>query len=516
MKKILKSIKILTFIAVALFVSNSCSNIFDNPMKDKETGENLPFLLLDQNFFETKLMIHLIDAQTGKDISSDIIVYLTGNDSQKIVDFNGKHNENYRIKNGYFELAVDPSIVPSVESPLNLIVFANNDDYTWYSLPTEVSIVQSGLSDVIVLMYNQNNNDLDEIDEDILLSNLKSAKIAAPFEYSINTNNKGAKINKYSQIKYMLGYYVYFHIQPKYFNTVYESVKLTANNYSGSNLDNFGFFGNYLTSNNSVTSFNNLQKLSENKNIKNFMFYGATEEEIENCSLLFKVNITKEDRKPGSAKFYYVMSFSNGSSKTGYISANFPEIDNKTKQETYTKSVYISSIYYPANNKITTFEIFPDAQYDFTSETKQTYPNGPCGESLDIGIKAKTDLKPYKIIATIGCKNTQGVAVAPSISGKFNEKSKTNKTNFVFIGGICVIQLKENTDYTIEAKYNNSTVQFDFTTDKSKIDEVIKLALEEFTELESIKISFGNEPNDGNPQEINVSIVYKQEYCPLQ
>jgi len=121
------------------------------------------------------------------------------------------------------------------------------------------------------------------------------------------------------------------------------------------------------------------------------------------------------------------MVFSNVSSKTGYISANFPAIDSKTNQETYTKSVYISSIYYPAGNKTTTFEIYPDAQYEFTLGTKQTYTNGPCGENFDIGIKTKANLKPYKIIATIGCKNTPGVAAAPSISGKFNEKGKTEK-----------------------------------------------------------------------------------------
>ena len=78
------------------------------------------------------------------------------------------------------------------------------------------------------------------------------------------------------------------------------------------------------------------------------------------------------------------------------------------------------------------------------------------------------------------------------------------------------MQLKENTDYTIEAKYNKTSVQFDFTTDKSKINEVIALALQKFTELESINISFGEEPKNGNPQNIYVSVVYKQEHCPLQ
>ena len=76
--------------------------------------------------------------------------------------------------------------------------------------------------------------------------------------------------------------------------------------------------------------------------------------------------------------------------------------------------------------------------------------------------------------------------------------------------------MKENTDYSIEAKYNKTSVQFDFTTDKSKINEVIALALQKFTELESVSIKFGDEPKNGDPQIINVSVVYKEQYCPLQ
>ncbi|HOO83124.1 MAG TPA: hypothetical protein PLS94_01055 [Prolixibacteraceae bacterium] len=255
-------------------------------MRDKETGEDLPFLLLDQNFFDTKLMVHLIDAQTGNEINSDIIVYLTGDDSQKVVDFNGKRNESYQVNNGYFEVAINPSVVPSVDAPVNLVVYANSENYSWYSLPTEVSIVQSGLTDVVVTMYSQDSENLEEIEEDVFMNSfssqtsiLKSANIVIPFAYSVNTNKKGAYINKYDQVKYMLGYYVYFHVQPKFFNTNYERVKLTAKNYTGNDLNNYGFFGSYFDNNN-IKTINQLQTNLDNSNIKNFMFYGATKENI--------------------------------------------------------------------------------------------------------------------------------------------------------------------------------------------------------------------------------------------
>ena len=274
MIKILKSTKVLSIIAVALIVNVSCSNLFDNPMKDKETGKELPFLLLDQNFFDTKLMVHLIDAQTGNEINSDITVYLTGDDSEKVVDFNGERNESYQVNNGYFEVAIDPSVVPSIESPINLVIYANNENYSWYSLPTEVSITQTGLSDVIVSLYNQEDDELEEVEEDVLSNSfgfqtslLKSANIGIPFAYSINTNKKGAYINKYSQVRYLQDHYVYFHVQPKYFNTIYDRVNLSAKNYTGSNLNNYGFFGSYIE-NNKLRTINQLQTNSEQQHQK--------------------------------------------------------------------------------------------------------------------------------------------------------------------------------------------------------------------------------------------------------
>lgn len=528
MKKILKSVKVLVIIVAALFVNNSCNNLFENPLKDKETGESLTMLLLDQNFFDTKLMVHLVDAQTGEELNNSVNIYISGDDADKIVDFNGNRNESYRVDGGYVEVAVDPAFVPSVETSLDIVVFANSDDNSWYSLPTEVSLVQTGTNDVVISMYYQSEDDLEEVEEgglfnilDEQISNLKSAslELTVPFTHSINTNKQGAYINKYDAIKYQDGYSVYFHYLPKYQDTNYGTVNVTASNYTGNAQNLYGFYGNYFNNAGNYVSSNQLQTNSENSNIKNFYFYGATKENVEKCASMFKVVINKTDQRPGTAKFQYKMTFSNGSEKTGFINVNFPIIDSRTKAESYTATAIISSIYVPVNDKTTKFEIIPDGQYNF-SKTTETYTDGPCGKEFSTDITTKTDLKSYKLITLVSCGSsddlTGSVASAPSISGKFFETNNTNaQTFFSLTQGVGVLQLKENTDYTIEAKYNSSSVSFNFTTDKSRIGEVIAGVKASFPELENVELTFGPEPTNGDPQEINILVIYKQEHCPL-
>ena len=61
MKNILKSVKVIAIILAALFVNNSCSNLFDNPLKDKDTDEEITLILLDLNFFDTKLNFYFVE-----------------------------------------------------------------------------------------------------------------------------------------------------------------------------------------------------------------------------------------------------------------------------------------------------------------------------------------------------------------------------------------------------------------------------------------------------------------------
>lgn len=111
MKNILKSVKVIAIILATLFVNNSCSNLLDNPLKDKETGDDITLILLDLNFFDTKLNFYFVEEGTDElVIDKTINVTFDGASATNIVGYDGFKSDDYNVKNGKLELAYDPNI----------------------------------------------------------------------------------------------------------------------------------------------------------------------------------------------------------------------------------------------------------------------------------------------------------------------------------------------------------------------------------------------------------------------
>lgn len=53
-----------------LIIMGACSDLLNNPLKDKKTGEEITLLLLDMNIFETRFSFHFVDSETGKYIDN--------------------------------------------------------------------------------------------------------------------------------------------------------------------------------------------------------------------------------------------------------------------------------------------------------------------------------------------------------------------------------------------------------------------------------------------------------------
>mgnify|MGYP001765641619 CR=1 FL=1 len=74
-------IRILILISVVLFTA--CEDYFVNPLKDKETGEDINLLIIDLNFFKTRMTYHLKDAKTGETIQADAKISFSGKNANK-------------------------------------------------------------------------------------------------------------------------------------------------------------------------------------------------------------------------------------------------------------------------------------------------------------------------------------------------------------------------------------------------------------------------------------------------
>ncbi|MBN2773900.1 MAG: hypothetical protein JXR31_06600 [Prolixibacteraceae bacterium] len=190
-------IKTFTLIMVAAILINGCKGFFD-PIENKETGEDITLLILDMNFFTTRVTYKFIDAKEGFLITSPATVTFSGKNSNDIVTFGGKKKSEFTTNVGELELTVDPNIDFSENNPFE---FAVNVEIEGYSATTKgVQFRTTGIKTVEVQLLKLSDQQEEDLNGEIntedgdtsfvflftpSISGLKSAT-ADPFLYSIN------------------------------------------------------------------------------------------------------------------------------------------------------------------------------------------------------------------------------------------------------------------------------------------------------------------------------------------
>ena len=161
MKNTFKTNKIASLF-LALFLFAGCSEWLDNPLKDKETGEDINLLILDFNFFTTRMTYKLVDASDNSAITSPATIKFSGANGNDIVNFAGEKKNNYVTSEGQLELTVDPNISISQSNPLE---FAINIDVPGYNSFTKGFQIRSEGPHTIELKLskttNEDNTDLE-------------------------------------------------------------------------------------------------------------------------------------------------------------------------------------------------------------------------------------------------------------------------------------------------------------------------------------------------------------------
>lgn len=97
------TMKRLTFILLIALLSG-CAEYLDNPLKDKETGDDINLLLIDFNFFNTRLSVKLLDVSNGSLIDKAATVRFTGDNGNDIVTFTGENARSSMLPTGSLKL----------------------------------------------------------------------------------------------------------------------------------------------------------------------------------------------------------------------------------------------------------------------------------------------------------------------------------------------------------------------------------------------------------------------------
>jgi hypothetical protein len=125
-KTIFRSLGILV-----LFVTFSgCSSYLDNPLKDRETGEDINLLVLDFNFFDTPISVKLTDATDGSLVNVPATLQFTGENGNDIVTFTGEKRPEFSTSQGQLEVTVDPNVSISENTPLQFAVHVQAEGYS--------------------------------------------------------------------------------------------------------------------------------------------------------------------------------------------------------------------------------------------------------------------------------------------------------------------------------------------------------------------------------------------------
>ncbi len=191
----------IVWILFILFLSG-CGEYFDDPMIDKETGEEINLLIIDFNFFKTSMTYKLFDATDGSQIIKEAKINFTGQNGNDIVTFAGEKKDNFYTSQGQLELTIDPNVSISENTNVEFAINVNIEGYN--NLAKGIQIQTEGkktyelyLSKIADEDETDLNGDIDYSDGDTIFyfggnSSTKSAKViekSYEINYSLTMSN---------------------------------------------------------------------------------------------------------------------------------------------------------------------------------------------------------------------------------------------------------------------------------------------------------------------------------------
>ncbi len=438
--------RIFAGIGIILLVSGmiACKDMFKDPLKDKETGDDITLLLMDRNFITTKLVIRLEDLSSQQLISNEPIeVRFTGADASELITFGGNKRTVFTTATGFVEVGHDPNVSINAQNPLELTVVASSPNFI--SAPQFVSFTSEGIKDLVIKMYKK--------------SSLKSAQITSfdePFDLSFNGQLQSPNLLFIADASG----------SPT--GTAWEYRNLYSTKTSGtvvcSNLkDNIAYsdFGAYYFNPSGGASLMPPSTPVKSAGLQNgdYLYSAVLRSGMTKCTKGLTIHVARTGGGAGTGVFDYLITFSNGKTMNGKVSCTFPS-DNVVEQ-----------IYYPSSNSAVKVELFGDLQYDISPAVNLS---SPCDVTANFTATPKSGLKTYKLITRYSCPNSS-VGMGLSVIGEFRKKGTTDKwTSFKFIEGICVLQLVPDADYEFRVNIDSEYYTYFLPTNPDKVKTYIQ------------------------------------------
>lgn len=481
----------------------ACSDYFQDPVKDKETGEDINLLIVDFNFFTTRMTFKLQDASDGSTITKPATVNFSGQNGNDIVTFTGKKNADYYTSEGQLELTSDPNVSIAATSPFEFAVTVEIEGYRTlqqgFQLQSEgVKTFELKLSKIT----DEEETDIDgSLDNDstfqfiVSAALLKSAKVAQK-PYEIKHNIGVQDMLKFTDASGNLLFSSESDLWDSYNADRANFMKATISTYSGypAGIDLLFFDGGVR----SVL----FQKLETGKLIK-LVIGGKTVGNLNGGKITSKCTFTG-GVEPDAFGF---ANFENNSwkllgktSEHGQLDFRYTLISASKEtlcgtgssiafKSTVKSSFSIDADVYDAENKfITSMNFKGKFPQTFTVENvpdkavKLVFRNNNpgfvaiapldiadfCQGNYEVNVAPTADYREYQIVLKALCPDNKQLAIAPTYNAELKLKDSENSWQGVSMeGGIVDILGLPNQEYELrllweeEWEYSSYSTQFD-------------------------------------------------------
>ncbi|MEN8117133.1 MAG: hypothetical protein ABFS16_09150 [Bacteroidota bacterium] len=532
-----KIVRLITGIFLLASVGG-CGEMLDNPLKDKKTGEDINLLIVDFNFFKTRITCKLVDATDNTVITRPANIYFTGANANDIVTFAGEKKESFQTSQGQLELTIDPNVDISSGSPLN---FAVNVEIEGYNTLTKGIQIQTEGKKTFELMLSKK---VDESETD-LSGELDLNDSTIVISQAFSNLKSGAVDEKEYKIKYSISLNELVKFKDTQDRLIFSSVDEAIEAYQ-SNPDDFlkmrvSTYDDYLP---------DVDVIRQNGILKMVLFH-----KLETGRLIW-LNITgKEvgDLNGGKIvstadylgetqpQFFGFAEFKNAAweihgTTNIYTNIEFSYTLAKASEddlcETGSKITFSSemissfSIYadfFDENNKrfkTTNFkgsftesfilENVPSraAKIRFRSNTPSFKPipylhiENLCIGSYDINVEKADGYEEYQVVLKAFCPDNPTVAVAPTISGEIKIKNSNDPWQGIEMnGGVANLLAVPDTDYELRFLWENDWETTTFRTEPGNISN----------QLSNSNVKYG-QTEDGRTK-IMISHTFEQDIC---
>lgn len=533
---------ILIILAAATF--SGCGDYFENPMKDKDTGEDINLLVLDFNFFETRLSFKLQDAQTGEQITEAASLTFTGKNGNDIVNYTGEKLGQFETTQGQIELTVDPNVPITETSPLEFAVHVEVPGYN--SLSQGIQLRNKGKKTTELQLSKVSDEDETDLNGNINFGDGDTSIVFYIFDTglkSANADEKPYQVNysitlaDFLKLKDINGDYLFnssaeviqaYNYDPENF------VTLSINSYSdyspGTDVVNIdgtptsvlfqkletGKLTKLLVTGRLVADLNGgvisstcTYTGSIVPDIFGFAYFGDDSWEITGTqasynSLNFSYTLVKASTEPlcetGSSitfKSNVISSFSIDADiydldgnliNTVNFKGNFPE--TFVMENTPNKAVQV---------------VFRDNNPSFEALSALQIDNF-CTGSYEVNVTPVSGYSEYQIVLKALCPDNPTVAIAPTYSAEIKIKDSEDPWQGVdMIGGVVDLLGKPGQEYELRLLWQDA---WEYSSYYTEFDENGNYLHE--TDPDAVVTS--KELSDGRMQ-INVKQTFKQNVC---